>query len=116
MKRILIAGTMVSVIGVALLSCAQMQKYDYEALSSTSVNGASFETVRRTPLGDDGQPVDGAAPQLGILDPSNTFHRCNSGGCTDAELSRVAANYEAAQKERESGGGGGDGGGGGGGM
>ncbi len=116
MKRMLIASTLVSMVGVALLSCAPMQKYDHEVLSSTSVNGESFEMVRRTPLDEDGQPISGAWPEPGILDPSSTFHPCVAAKCTDADLAQAALSYDAAQEKREGGGDGGDGGGGGGGS
>jgi hypothetical protein len=107
---------LIPLMGAILMSCAPMQKYDYEVISSTAVKGVPLEMVRRTALSEDGQPASGLASDYGILDPSNTFHRCVGAQCSDAEFEQAAARYEAETQEREGGDGGGGGGGGGGGM
>ncbi len=104
-------------MGALLMSCAPMQSYNYEVMSSTAVKGVPLEMVRRTPLSEDGQPASELEPDYGILDPSNAFHRCAAPECTDEEFEQAAVLYEARSSEREGGGGdGGGGGGGGGGM
>lgn len=99
-------------MGALLMSCASMQSYNYEVISSTAVKGVPLEMVRRTAMNEEGQPVSDLEPDYGILDPSSAFHRCASAQCTDEEFEQAAVRYEAESKERE---GGGDGGGGGGG-
>ena len=110
MRKNMIVSALAPLLGAALLSCAPMQKYDYEVISSTSVNGDTFEVVRRTPLGGGGQPVSGAAPELGIRDPANAFYPCSGSSCSDKELEGAADLHEARNEQREGGGGGGGGG------
>ncbi len=98
-------------MGALLMSCASMQSYNYEVISSTAVKGVPLEMVRRTAMNEAGQPASELEPDYGILDPSNAYHRC-APQCTDEEFEQAAVRYEAESKERE---GGGDGGGGGGG-
>lgn len=105
---------LVPLMGAVLMSCATMQKYDYEVISSTAVKGVPLEMVRRTALSQDGQPASDLEPDTGILDPSSTFHRCAGAQCTDEEFEQAAVHYEAESQNREGGGGGGSGGGGGG--
>lgn len=97
-------------MGALSISCAPMQKYDYEVISSTAVKEVPLEMVRRTALGEDGQPANGLEPDYGILDPSSTFHRCAGAQCTDEEFEQAAVRYEAKAGKREGGSGGGGGG------
>ena len=117
MRKSYFAGALVPLVGAFLVSCAPMQSYNYEVISSTAVKGVPLEMVRRTPLNENGQPASELGPDYGILDPSNAFYRCAAPECTDEEFEQAAVLYEARSSEREGGGGdGGGGGGGGGGM
>ena len=117
MRKSYLAGALVPLMGALLMSCAPMQSYNYEVISSTAVNGVPLEMVRRTPLSEDGQAASELGPDYGILDPSHAFHRCAAPECTDEEFEQAAVLYEVRSSEREGGGGdGGGGGGGGGGM
>ena len=109
-KKTLLAAALVPLMSTLLVSCAQ--KFDYQVLSSSEIRGTRLNVVRRTEVDDKGQPDSHREPEVGIIDPSNTFHHCASSDCTEEEI-QVAAESFAASSE-ESGGGGGDSGGGGG--
>ncbi|MEM7123726.1 MAG: hypothetical protein AAF563_20790 [Pseudomonadota bacterium] len=109
MKNSGIASVLVPLVGALLISCSPTKSYNYETLTNTEVRGVPLQVVRRTAPDGSGQPA------YGILDPSNTFHRCDDPECTDQELEQAAVAYASRPAGNEGGGGGGDGGGGGGG-
>ena len=104
MKKNPVASVLVPLIGTLLISCSPTNGYTYETVGNTEVRGVALQVVRRT------APEGSGQPDYGILDPSNTFHRCIDPECTDQELEQAAVAYASRPAGIEDGGGGGGGG------